>query len=282
MLKIKIQHVFLLFAALLLSQEAAAAQTVPAQPALGQPNTGVLISSPRSPAGRVLPDTIDPRFIASLYGLRDAVYDYTLPSDVERMAAALLQAVPLQPFDDLDRNLVISRIEYLTAKSLNDSGDKKKAIPHFEAAIEAGKRSMAAGEHPAGLMAVTKPLSELCIIKDVGYLIANGPKIAQNANKVLAMKPGHIGATLALAASKAYPPPVFGGNAQEAVDKATALILNHRDGFEKDELFDIRVCIGTAIAKLDRKEEARLWFTAALELYPHNAYPKAELEKLKP
>lgn len=277
MIRTKLQPVLLLLAVLSLSSGKASAQPAPAQL-----DAGTLISSPRSPAGRTLPAGTDPGFIASLYSLRDAVYEYTSPPEVENMAATITQAVQLQPFDDIDRNLVISRIEFLTAKSWNDSGDKKKAIPHFEAAIEAGQLSMAAGEHPTGLMAVTKALSELCIIKDVGFLIANGPKISQNANKILAMKPGHIGATLALAGSKAYPPSIFGGDPQGAVVMITALILNHKEGFEKDELFDTRVCIGTADAKLGRKAEARFWFMAALELYPHNAYPKTELGKLKP
>ena len=264
-----------LLATLLLFPGPAAAQS-------DMPDTGVLVASPRSPAGRPLPATTDPGFIAALYGLRDAVYNYNPPPEIERMAAAVTQAAQLQPFDEIDKNLVLSRIEFLTAKSWNDSGDRKKAIPRFEAAIQAGQRSMASGEHPAGIMAVTKALSELCIIKDVGYLIANGPKIAQNANKILAVKPGHIGATLAIAGSKAYPPAVFGGNPLEAVNLVTSLILNHREGFEKDELFDTRVCIATALAKLNRKTEARAWFNAALELYPHNAYPKTELEKLQP
>ncbi len=271
----KLPAILSLLATLLIFPRPAAAQ-----PDL--PDTGLLVASPRSPAGRPLPAGTDPAFIAALYELRDAVYNYSPPPDVERMAAAVTQAVQLQPFDEIDRNLALSRIEFLTAKSWNDSGDRKKAIPHFEAAIQAGQLSMAGGEHPTGLLAVTKALSELCIIKDVGYLIANGPKIAQNANKILAVKPGHIGATLAIAGSKAYPPAVFGGNPQEAVNLATSLILNHREGFEKDELFDTRVCIATALAKLNRKAEAKAWFNAALELYPHNAYPKAELEKLKP
>jgi len=273
MINIKIQP--LLLAALLLFPALAAAQ-------VAKPDTGSLLAAPRSPAGRPLPAGTDPGFIAALYGLRDSVYEYTAPPEVDLIAAALTQAAWLQPFDDVDRNLVISRIEFLNAKSWNDSGEKKKAIPHFEAAIEAGWRSMAGGEHPAGIMAVIKALSELCLIKDIGFLIANGPKISQYADKILVMKPGHIGATLTLAASKAYPPPLFGGNPQEAIEKIATLILNHAEGFEKDELFDVRVCIGTANARLDRKTEARFWFMAALELYPHNAYPTAELGKLKP
>jgi tetratricopeptide (TPR) repeat protein len=244
--------------------------------------TLLFLTAPLGAQVGVLPPGTDPRLTTSLRALRDAAYNYSPPADVERMYAAISKMVLSQPFTDIERNLVISRMEFLVAKSLNDSGDRKKAIPHFEAALEAGQRSMALGEHTPGLMAVTKAISELCIIKDMAFLVANGPKISQNARKILAMEPGHTGAILTLAAAKAYPPAIFGGNPKEAIAELIALLAAKSGSFEKDELFDVRVCIATASSKLDKKEEARFWFTAALELYPHNAYALRELEKVQP
>jgi len=265
------------------------AGTSQAQPSAGspfgakaQPLAGVLAAAPNSPAGKALPPGVNPAFIASLYGLRDAVYQSAPPEEVESAAQSLAQAAKAQNLDAIDENLVLARIDYLAARAWNESGDKKKAIPHFEAAMRYAQSSMNSGEHPAGLMALMKALSELCVIKDLPFLMANGPKIAPYAKKILAMEPGHPGATITIASSKAYPPAIFGGNPKEAIALLTALIASHPEGFEKDELFDIRACMGTAALKLGRKDEARYWFGAALELYPRNGYALRELEKAKP
>jgi tetratricopeptide (TPR) repeat protein len=242
---------------------------------------GRLASSPRSPAGRSLPTETDPRFVASLYALRDAVYDGARPAEVEKTAQSLIGETKTQPLGEIDRHLILARIEYLLARSWNESGDKKKAIPHFEAAMDSALLSMESGEHPAGVMALTKPLSELCLLKNMGFLIANGPKISKNAKKTLDMEPGHPGALIILANAKAYPPAIFGGNPREALEEMEALLRSRDEGFEKDDLFDIRTCVATALVKLDREDEARIWFKAALELYPGNKYALAELAKIQ-
>ena len=219
---------------------------------------------------------------ASLAALRNAVYDSQPPDEVETIARSLTKVAQSPALDVIDRTLNLSQMEYFVARSWNESGDKKKAIPHFEAAIEHARISMESGEHPAGLMALTKPLSELCLLKDMGFLIANGPKISQNAKKILAMEPGHAGATIILSAAKAYPPAIFGGRPKEAIAELSAYLAAQGSRLAKDELFDVRMCLGTAAAKLNRKAEARAWFTAALDLYPRNAQALRERDKAMP
>jgi len=277
MAKPRFDQLLFLVAALNLCAGMAQAQK---QPGASAPiNPGALIAAANSPAGRALPPATAPSFIAALYGLRDAVYQNAPPQEVENSAQNLAQAAKAQALGDIDENLVLSRIEYLSARAWNEGGDKKKAIPHFEEAIGYAQSSMSSGEHPAGLMALMKALSELCVIKDLPFLMANGPKIAPYAKKILAMEPGHPGATITIASSKAYPPAIFGGNPKEAIALLTALIASRPEGFEKDELFDVRACLGTAALKLGRKDEARYWFGAALELYPRNEYARSEFEK---
>ncbi len=243
--------------------------------------TGKLALSPRSPAGRPLPAETDPRFVASLYGLRDAVYNGAQPGEVEKTAQSLIEETKIQALGEIDRFLILARIEYLLARSWNEAGDKKKAMLHFEAAMDNALLSMTSGEHPAGVMALTKPLSELCLLKNMGFLIANGPKISRNAKKILDMDAGHPGALIILANAKAYPPAIFGGNPKEAIEEMEALLKAREEGFEKDDLFDIRTCVATALLKLGREDEARFWFEAALELYPGNKYALVELSKTK-
>lgn len=245
-------------------------------------DTGKLIAEEKTPAGRPLPPQAAPLFTAALYELRDAVYNNAAPGEVERSAQALAGEAKVLGFDTIDEALILARIEYLAARSWNEAGDRQKAIPHFEAAIDQARRSMSSGEHAAGLMALTKPLSELSLIKGMPFLIANGPQVSKNAKKILLLEPGHIGALITLAAEKAYPPAIFGGNPKEAIAQMSALIEAHPEGFEKDQLFDIRVCVATAEARLKKKAEARFWFEAALELYPRNKYANQERERVKP
>jgi tetratricopeptide (TPR) repeat protein len=203
---------------------------------------------------------------------------------VEATAEQLKANASSQPLGDLDRHLIAARIDYLAARAWNESGDKKRAIPHFEAAIAAANSALQPGLKPgessAALQALMKPLSELCLLKDMGFLVTNGPKISQYAKKILALEPGHVGALVTIASSKAYPPPVFGGNPKEAIAEMAGLLASHRGGFEKDELFDSRMCLATAEAKLGRADEARLWYDAALKLYPHNKYALEQRGKL--
>jgi len=262
------QRFFLLLAALSLAAAQAMAQGA------GQ---GAIQGAAPSPARPPIQYPAD--FLAAMHGLRDSVYESHEPLEVERTAAALALSAGSQGLDETSLSLALSTMEYLAGRSWNEAGDKKKAIPHFEAAVTHARLAMKSGEYPAGLMALTKPLSELCLLKGMGFLIANGPRISENARKILAMEPDHAGAIVTLAAAKAYPPPIFGGNPAEAIARLTELLAARGSAFEKDELFDIRTCMGTAEAKLGHKPEARAWFEAALALYPRNRFALAELEK---
>ncbi len=158
---------------------------------------------------------------------------------------------------------------------------KEKAIERFEAAYSYAKACMAETESPSSIMVLVKPLSELCLLKGLGFLVSNGPLISKYAEKILSIEPGHSGAVIVLASSKAYPPGIFGGNPSQAIAMLEALIASHPEGFEKDELFDIRTCMATALSKQGDKANAALWFRAALELYSANRYAREELAKVE-
>lgn len=219
---------------------------------------------------------LPPDFSAGLAALRDGVYNNDDPREILQQGQKLLASLPQN-----ETELAASRIEYFIARSFKEHGDKKSAVIHFEAALEHAKKSMPSGETTEGLMALTRALSELCLLKDMVFLISNGPKISQYTKKILSMDPNHVGALITSAAAKAYPPPVFGGNPKQAISELTALLKAKPDGFARDDLFDIRACMATAYVKLGQKADAVLWFSKAQELYPNNSYACDELGKLK-
>jgi len=215
----------------------------------------------------------------SLRRLRDLVYDNATPDEVSRLAATLIKAA--QGLSSPAERLVAqSEIEYFAGRSWQEHGDNKKATAYFEAALKHAEQAGDIAQTAEALFAGTKALSQLVLLKGMPYLLANGPKISPNAKKVLAMEPGHPGAQIILASSKAYPPAAFGGAPKEAIKQMQDLLKSHQGGFEKDILFDIRTCLGTAYSKLGDKVSASFWFRKALELYPRNDYAKTELEKL--
>lgn len=239
---------------------------------------------------------LPPALAAGLDALRDAMYMSAPPESVETEAGRLAAALRAADLPEPERAVALARAEYYAARSWKEADKKAKAIPHYEEAIVQARAALAAGETAARIIALMKPLSELCLLKDMAFLIANGPKIGQYARRALALEPGYPAALIAIAASKAYPPAIFGGNPKEALAEMEALLASRANGaaggngagfagkpaLAKDELFDLRMCAGTACEKLGRKTEAAAWFRQALELYPGNAYAREQLKKAAP
>jgi hypothetical protein len=236
------------------------------------------------------PYRLPPSLAAGLDALRDAMYMSEAPESVEAEAGRLAAALRAAALPEAERALALARAEYCAARSWKEADGKAKAIPHYEEAIAQARAALAAGETAARLIALMKPLSELCLLKDMAFLVTNGPKVGQYARRALTLEPGYPAALIAIAASKAYPPAIFGGNPKEALAEMEALLSARASGaargngaeLAKDELFDLRMCAGTACEKLGRKAEAAAWFRQALELYPGNAYAREQLKKVAP
>ena len=247
------------------------------------PDPGKVLQAQNSPAGKPLPAGTDQSLIAAFYSLRDSVYMNESPELIEDRAERLIKSLESPSalaLPELDRLLLISRAEFLAARAFNEAGLKEKAIPRFETAVDLAKKSLSSGEHIPGLMALVRPLSELCLLKGMGFLLSNGPQVPRYTRQILDLDPSHRAAAITLASSKAYPPGIFGGNPKEAISLLEKLLSEHPEGFEKDELFDLRACFGTAYSKLGEKSKAAFWFRAALELFPGNRYARSELERL--
>lgn len=282
------------FALLLLNVYSAGAQHTLVQNALPPPppnpssvgNFQFLSAGALSPAQELLPDVAFPAELSSsaikdFLRLRDDVYNSDSPETIDARALSLLGTVAGAPLSPIDRSFMHARIAYLAGRSWNDHKNKKQAVPWFEQAVTAARSAIDnSGETPASLIMLAEPLGELSILKDLGFLLANGPKIGQYANKVLESDPHNIKALLLKASALAYPPPIWGGNYKKALEMYSGIVPLCEKGVQRDVLFDLRVGIATAYANLGLSEHAAWWFRAALMLYPKNNYAKSELEKL--
>ena len=219
-------------------------------------------------------------YIAGIRELRDAVYDFEPTDKVDRLATMLNKATDEEHLNPVTAALVKSRIADLSGRSWNEHGNKKMATALFETAWAQARIALASGETPLSLMAAVRAISSLCMVKDVTFVITYGPRITPYAQKTLELEPANASAAITLAAAKAYPPTIFGGNPAKAKAEITALIERRPEGFQKNELFDLRACMATACQKMGDIDQAKAWFEAALALYPKNDYARNEMGKL--
>jgi tetratricopeptide (TPR) repeat protein len=210
--------------------------------------------------------------------LRDAVYNSeALPRQqaLYQNARDVLEEAVLAAGD---RSLWRSRIEYLMARGFQADGDRRRAAVHYEeglAVLEAIRKEGAPSE--VWRMA-SECISQLCLLKGLGYVLANGTKVAAYAEKALVLDPKNAAAKVIIAASKVYPPPMFGGNPSRGIElMMEALAMGTA---ERDDLFNVYSGIGLAYGKLRDLEEARRWLGKALEQYPGNVYARTEYGRL--
>jgi tetratricopeptide (TPR) repeat protein len=222
-----------------------------------------------------------PSLAGAIEALRDSVYDNRTLAQAQTLAEEARARVEAQDsgLSAIARNLALARIDYFLGRALKEGGDKKKALERFEFSLASAQRALVAGETNPGLLAAAIALAELCSLRDLGFLVANGPKVLQYAQKILDTEQNNVGAGLIQAQSKAYAPGIFGGDPAKAITQLDRIASANPGNLEKDELFDLLVCRGVALEKQGRKADAKASFSAALELYPGNLYARDCLAK---
>jgi tetratricopeptide (TPR) repeat protein len=210
--------------------------------------------------------------------LRDAVYNSETVTRLEALYQTAVDLLGKAGSPEAEQKLWRSRIEYMAARGYQANGDKSRSVEHYEsglASLEALEPDRVSSE---SWRMTSECISQLCLLKGVGYIVAYGPKVAAYAEKALALNPKNAAAKVIIAASKVYPPPMFGGNPKRGIElMKEALSLGTA---ERDDLFNIYSGIGLAYGKLKDTEQSRRWLGMALELYPGNVFARAEYEKL--
>lgn len=209
--------------------------------------------------------------------LRDAVYNSEAVPQLEVLYARALAAIEAADLTAPDRSLWTSRIEYLLARGYQAVEDRQRAADHFEKGRSYLGPLVESGDSSEAFRMMSECLSQLCLVKGLGFILANGPKVAPYAEKALALDPRNAAAAIIIAAGKVYPPPLFGGDPRAGIalmEKALAL-----GTADRDDLFNINLGVGLAWGKLGKSDEARTWLGRALELYPGSRFARAEYKK---
>jgi tetratricopeptide (TPR) repeat protein len=210
--------------------------------------------------------------------LRDAVYDWQPLEQIEVSFPSAFSQLQEEQLEEQDRLYWLSRLEYMLGRAYQSRADKKQSAEHYQAGLEYARKAMQLGEFSEGWRMMAENLGQLCLVKDMTFLLANGPKGPQYAQKALKLDPGNVAALVYLAAAKVYPPALAGGNPARGIELLQrALALQPS---EKDDLFNIYSGMGVGLGKLRRNMEAAEWLRKAQELYPNNAFVRKELARI--
>ena len=210
--------------------------------------------------------------------LRDAAYDNAPIGRIESLYREARAQVEAAGLDASTRSYWLSRVEYMMGRGYQAWELEEEAGGHYEAGLGLTGRALEGGDFSEGWRMMSEHQGQLCIVKELGYLLANGPKVLRYAKIAAELDPQNAAAQILLAAAKIYPPPIAGGNPQVGIEMmGRALSLG---AAETDDLFNIYSGIGVAYAKLGDSRRAVRWLELALELYPNNRYVRGEYEKL--
>ena len=212
--------------------------------------------------------------------LRDAVYDSEPSLDtVRRLYQNAADGVRQAGTDTTSQEYWLSRVEYMAGRAYQNAEIKESAAGHYDSALARIDEALSAGDFSEGYRMKSEIISQMCLVKTVGFILANGLKVNEYAEKALKLNPDNGKAILILASAKVYPPPIYGGNPRKGVD--LMLKAQPKPDMEKDDMFNVYSGLGIAYGKLKEKAKALFWMENALELYPHNKYVNDEYKKLK-
>lgn len=206
--------------------------------------------------------------------LRDGMYNDQPLAVVQLLYSDALQQVDAASLPYGRDNLWHSRIEYMIARAYQRWGHADMAIYHYECGMVFAEQAIASGLGAEGCRMKSEHLGQLCVLKNLGFLLANAHKVREHARRALDLDPDNVSCQIILAAEKIYSPRMFGGDALEGIElMQQALRMGTSD---KDDLFNIYSGIGLAYSKLHDYEAASIWFGKALQIYPNNCYAKEQ------
>jgi tetratricopeptide (TPR) repeat protein len=212
--------------------------------------------------------------------LRDAVYNNdTSIGTINLYYLQAREAVRSSDLDGQEKHYWLSRVAYLMGRAEQYLEHKDKAYEYYETALDDIEAALETGAFSEGYRMKSEIISQMCLVKKVGFIIANGPKVGKFAEKALELDPRNGKAIIIQASAKVYPPPIYGGNPEKGIKmmkKASGM-----PDIEKDDRFNIYSGIGVCYKKMDQPEKAARWLEKALELYPQNEYANEQYEQVK-
>lgn len=210
---------------------------------------------------------------------RDAVYNQKMsPREIHLFISKGLKTIGSIP-NEQEKLYWMARLESLAGyMELHQTKDLKSAEVHFEKCMELVKKALEIGEFSEGYRLLSDTIGNFCLVKNKGYVIANGLKVVKYAIKALKLNPQNAKAMILLASAEIYSPSIFGGKPQKGIQIMQEAL--EMPDLDKEDLFNIFSGIGIAYSRLKKYDKAKLYLARSLELFPDNFYANEEIRKL--
>jgi tetratricopeptide (TPR) repeat protein len=211
-----------------------------------------------------------------LESFRDAVFsqNITIPE-----AERLFQEADQQARENLNGSAlyaVLARCEYFLGRVYQDLNRKDEAVSHFEKTIKLAEESLAqndgadASVRSEAYEMIASGYGHICMLKSTAWVIANGPKVEENAKKALRHDSRNARALYMLSSRWVFGPGLFGDPKRGIAEMEE--ILNGPADKERDSYYNVFTALGYAYMRLNQNQEALSWIQKALALYPTNKY----------
>ncbi len=114
---------------------------------------------------------------------------------------------------------------------------------------------------------------DICLVKNVGHLILNGPKVGKITNKILKKHPNNIYALMNKAAASIYTPQIWGGDFKKGINYLDQIIKNKNfESASKILKNDVYTGYAMAYGNLGDYKKALSYSDKALKIFPQNIY----------
>ena len=211
--------------------------------------------------------------------LRDAIYSQ---SHTSREIGVLYTAARERAGRELSGtalSIMLSRCEYMMGRSHYDEQNQRDARTCFEKGMDYAEKALDVESSAEGWQMLADNLSYLCDVRSTGFLMTHGLKIERYAKRALAIDPGNTAAQFLIASQYVYAPAPF-HNYKKGLQMMEAIYANYENRLYRDDRYNVYLAIGNAHYQLNRKDEAKIWFVKALELYPENKRAKKLIAEL--
>jgi tetratricopeptide (TPR) repeat protein len=219
-----------------------------------------------------------PGIPASFYRLRDAVY-------MQNSSAVEIIRLYTAAKADIDQTLsgaeyysVLSRCAFLVGITFQTEGKKPEAIGSYIQGIAWAEDSLSINPTSEGYQYLAMNLALSCWVMPLSYAIANVDRIEENAQKALALNPHNLAARYVIAAKYIQAPwPV--GNMKRGANLLREIVSQDLETLEKEDVFNIYLAMAVVCKKEKKNDDAAIWQTRALDLYPTNRFKETLLRQ---
>jgi tetratricopeptide (TPR) repeat protein len=211
--------------------------------------------------------------------LRDAIYEQELKADEIVSIYREVSNIARSSLSGHEQHIMLSRCEYMMGRAYLFEERKDEAAVHFENGMAFAQRALDARKTAEAWVMLAENLSQLCTIRPVSFVMANGLNIERYAKNALAIDSRNAAAQYLIAARWVYAPAPF-HNHRRGIEMMNAIITGS-NFTEKDDIFNVHLSIAYAHLQQRNNALARTWLLKAIEIYPTNKYARSLFDGLR-